>query len=108
MSLVLDLTNAPTKVERAKAIMGLAKGTAFSCAVVTKNTTVNAPRVFNCRLGVKKNLKGGKSPAAGKDHLVVVWETNAPNPDGTKGDYRTLNLNELQWIRVRKIKFHLL
>lgn len=110
--ITIDLSKAKTKAQKAKAIIEASKGTVFSCAVVTKNTTPDAPRVFNCRTGVKKNLKGGKSPADGKDHLLVVWENNAKvtDKDGnvtSRGGYRTLNLNKVQWVCVRKRKFFL-
>lgn len=49
-------------------------------------------RVMNCRLGVKKHLKGGDSTTAHLDHLITVF-------DCQKGQYRCINLNTVKWVR---------
>lgn len=50
-------------------------------------------RVMNCRLGVKKHLKGGDSTTAHLDHLVTVF-------DMQKEAYRCINLHTVKWVKT--------
>ena len=69
----------------------------FTAWFIKKNGDV---RKINCRLGVKKHLKGGTKPYKDSDHdLLTVF-------DMQKGAYRSINLNTLQSIAVNgKILF---
>ena len=53
-------------------------------------------RTMNCRLGVKKHLKGGELNHNPEDlnHLIVY--------DIIKKSYRTINLNTLKEITIKK------
>ena len=72
-------------------VVNSSKGKFFSAVFIKKDGT---PRTMNCRLGVKKYLKGGKlrfSPS--KKGLIVVF-------DRDKKEYRMININTTQSLKV--------
>ena len=72
-------------------IINSSKGKFFSAVFIKKDGTL---RTMNCRLGVKKYLKGGKlrfSPS--KKGLVVVFDVD-------KKEYRMININTTQSLKV--------
>ena len=59
------------------AIMEAGKGGKFFSVRFIKRTT-GEPRFMNCRLGVKKHLKGGDKPYSDREHkLVTVYDLKA-------------------------------
>ena len=58
-------------------------------------------RVMNCRLGVKKHLRGGElSYNASKKNLLPVFDMD-------KGAYRIINVSTIQEVRYNKQTIHL-
>lgn len=71
------------------------KGKFFSAIFIKKDGTL---RTMNCRLGVKKYLKGGtlKFNPSNKGLVVVC--------DMIKKDYRMININTIQSLKIgRKV-----
>lgn len=66
------------------------KGKIFSCSFIKKDGTV---RNMVARLGVYRNLKGGKSSASSKNSLVTVF-------DMLNGGYRMINLETIITLKV--------
>ena len=78
-------------------IIKSSKGKIFSAIFVKKDGTL---RTMNCRLGVRKYLKGGTlkfNPS--KKGLVVVF-------DITKREYRMINLNTVKSLKVRRKEYY--
>ena len=78
-------------------VVNSSKGKFFSAVFIKKDGT---PRTMNCRLGVKKYLKGGKlrfSPS--KKGLIVVF-------DRDKKEYRMININTTQSLKVNGKEYH--
>ena len=78
-------------------IINSSKGKFFSAVFIKKDGTL---RTMNCRLGVKKYLKGGElrfSPS--KKGLVVVF-------DRDKKEYRMININTTQSLKVNGKEYH--
>ena len=78
-------------------IIKSSKGKFFSVIFIKKDGTL---RTMNCRLGVKKYLKGGKlrfSPS--KKGLVVVF-------DREKREYRMININTTQSLKVNGKEYY--
>ena len=71
-------------------IIGTTNGKVFSVDFTKKDGT---SRHMNCRLGVKKHLRGGKSTTSHKTNLVTVFDMQA-------GDYRCINLDTVTHIRL--------
>ena len=74
------------------------KGAFFTVKFIKKDGT---ERVMNCRLGVKKYLKGGELPydpvAKG---LIPVWDLiAAKKQDGSEG-YRTISINTISSAKI--------
>ena len=74
------------------------KGAFFTVKFIKKDGT---ERVMNCRLGVKKYLKGGELPydpvAKG---LIQVWDPiAAKKQDGSEG-YRTISINTISSAKI--------
>ena len=74
------------------------KGAFFTVKFIKKDGT---ERVMNCRLGVKKYLKGGELPydpvAKG---LIPVWDPiAAKKQDGSEG-YRTISINTISSAKI--------
>ncbi len=80
------------KLSRFKAdeIIRATKGKIFSCSFIKKDGTV---RNMVARIGVQKNLKGGKNGASDKNSLVTVF-------DMLNGGYRMINLETLITIKA--------
>jgi hypothetical protein len=58
-------------------------------------------RVMNCRLGVKKHLRGGELPYnASEKNLLPVFDMD-------KGAYRIINVSTIQEVRYNKQTIHL-
>lgn len=71
-----------------KALQSLIRSTdgkMFSVEFTKADGTV---RPMNCRLDVKKHLKGGTSTTAHKENLITVFDVQ-------KGGYRCINLDTL-------------
>ena len=66
------------------------KGRVFSCNFTKKDGT---ERKMIARLGVHKNLQGGKNGAGNHNSLITVY-------DMAKGAYRMINLETLISIRA--------
>ena len=78
-------------------VVNSSKGKFFSAVFIKKDGT---PRTMNCRLGVKKYLKGGKlrfSPS--KKGLIVVF-------DRDKKEYRMININTTQSLKVNGEEYY--
>jgi len=67
-------------------------GKIFSCEFIKKDGTL---RKMVARIGVKKNLKGGKNGVSEKNSLVTVHDMIA-------GGYRMINLATVQAVRANK------
>jgi len=85
------------KLSRFKAdeVIKATKGKIFSCSFIKKDGTV---RNMVARIGVTKNLKGGKNGASEKNSLVTVF-------DMLNGGYRMVNLETLQSLKVSGVKY---
>jgi len=70
-------------------------GKIFSCEFVKKDGSL---RKMVARLGVAKNLKGGKNGASDNNALVTVYDMAA------KG-YRMINLSTLRTIKVAGVTY---
>ena len=78
-------------------IINSSKGRFFSAIFIKKDGTL---RTMNCRLGVKKYLKGGElrfSPS--KKGLVVVFDVD-------KKEYRMININTTQSLKVNGEEYY--
>ena len=75
------------KLSKFKAIevIEASKGKIFSCTFIKKDGT---KRKMIARLGVHKNLKGGKNGENSQNSLITVY-------DMVKGAYRMVNLQTL-------------
>jgi len=78
-----------------KAILGT-KGKFFSVQFIKKDGSL---RKMQCRLGVKKYLKGG-TYKAGQNHPELVPVYDVPN----KG-YRSINLETIKFLRISGIDY---
>ena len=69
----------------------------FAVVFLNKNGEL---RPMNCRLGVKKHLKGGKLSynAEARNNLIVF--------DMQKEGYRTINLDTLITISMKGVEYH--
>lgn len=65
-------------------------GKMFTVCFIKKDGT---ERIMNCRLGVKKHLKGGASTTSHKKNLVTVYDVKAEG-------YRNINLDTIKWIKA--------
>jgi len=85
------------KVSRYKAmeLLKATHGKIFSCEFVKKDGSL---RKMIARLGVAKNLKGGKNGASESNALVTVYDMAA------KG-YRMINLATLKTIKVAGVTY---
>ena len=73
------------KVEELRQIVGETK--IFTVEFIKKDNTL---RVMNCRLGVKKHLRGGELPYDAKaKNLLPVFDLQ-------KGEYRIINVDTLK------------
>ena len=79
------------KLSKFKAIEVIesSKGKIFSCTFIKKDGT---KRKMIARLGVRKNLKGGKNGESSHNSLITVY-------DMAKGAYRMVNLQTLMTLR---------
>lgn len=73
-------------------IEGAIKSTQGRFFTVTFRKQNGQLRKMNCRLGVKKHLKGGKSTTAGYDNYITVF-------DMVSHQYRTINLDTITEFR---------
>ena len=69
--------------DQKRKLLASTNGTVFTATFRKANGEM---RTMNCRLGVKKHLKGGDSTTAHKDNLITVF-------DMQKGAYRCINLD---------------
>lgn len=72
-----------SKIDALQAAIGLTKGRFFTVTFIKKDKT---ERTMNCRIGVKKHLKGGESTTKHLDHLITVYEPSTKS-------YKNVNLN---------------
>lgn len=72
-----------------KQVLRATDGKFFTVTFIKKDGSV---RVMNCRLGVKKHLKGGTS-TLDAEKFLTVWDTQA------KG-YRAVNFDTVQSVAV--------
>ncbi|WP_151900552.1 SH3 beta-barrel fold-containing protein [Sulfurimonas hydrogeniphila] len=70
-------------------------GKIFACEFIKKDGSF---RKMVARLGVAKNLKGGKNGVSNKNSLVTVWDMLA-------GGYRMINLSTLTALKVAGVKY---
>ncbi|WP_457748480.1 SH3 beta-barrel fold-containing protein [Sulfurimonas sp.] len=70
-------------------------GKIFSCEFIKKDGSL---RKMVARLGVAKNLKGGKNGVSNKNSLVTVWDMLA-------GGYRMINLSTLTALKVAGVTY---
>lgn len=80
---------------KALEVIEATKGKVFSCDFIKKDGT---KRKMTARLGVQKNLKGGKNGAGDHNSLVTVY-------DMVKEAYRMINLETLISIRANGISY---
>lgn len=78
-------------LERRSLVEGT-NGSIFTADFIKKNGEL---RTMNCRLKVRKHLRGGISTTAHKENLVTVYDLQAQG-------YRTINLETLVCIRFNK------
>ena len=71
------------------------KGKIFSCEFIKKDGTL---RRMVARLGVAKNLKGGRNGASSKNSLITVY-------DMAKQAYRMVNLETLKTVKVNGVTY---
>ena len=78
-------------------IIKSSKGKFFSAIFIKKDGTL---RTMNCRLGVKKYLKGGtlKFNPSNKGLVVVC--------DMQKKAYRMININTIQYLKIGRKEYH--
>mgnify|MGYP001587219874 CR=1 FL=1 len=77
--------------DKAKRLIHNTNGKVFSVCFIKKD---GSEREMNCRLGVKKHLKGGKLRYNPADYdLLTVF-------DMQKRDYRMIQLKSLCWVTV--------
>lgn len=69
---------------------GAGSGQVFTATFVKKDGSV---RDMNCRLGVKKHLKGGESTTAHISNLLTVFDMQA-------AEYRCINLDTVTSVRI--------
>lgn len=70
-------------------------GKIFSCEFIKKDGSV---RKMIARLGVAKNLKGGRNGASAKNSLITVY-------DMAKRAYRMINLETLTALKVGGVAY---
>ena len=62
-------------------------------------------RIWNCRTGVRKHLKGGFSTIAGKANLLGVWEPKSRDEEEGDAGYRTVNLDTVTEVNTGGTKY---
>lgn len=75
---------------KAEEVIKATKGKIFSCTFIKKDGTI---RKMIARIGVHKNLVGGKNGASERNSLVTVF-------DMLNGGYRMINLETLLTLKV--------
>ena len=85
------------KVSRYKTmeLLKATRGKIFSCEFVKKDGSL---RKMIARLGVSKNLKGGKNGAGVNNTLITVY-------DMAVGGYRMINLETLRSLKVAGVAY---
>lgn len=83
---------------KADEIIKSTRGKIFSCSFIKKDGTV---RKMVARIGVHKNLSGGKNGASNRNSLVTVF-------DMLNGGYRMINLETLITLKVDGSQYQLL
>jgi hypothetical protein len=78
------------KVEAERILRGT-NGKIFTCLYVKRD---GAERLMNCRLGVRKYLKGGELPYDARSRGLL------PVFDMKKGAYRIINLNTIKYFKL--------
>jgi hypothetical protein len=68
-------------------------GKVFTAEFIKKN---GETRKINCRLGVKKDLKGGTNPVKNYLQYLTVY-------DMQKKGYRNINLGTLMLVKINKV-----
>jgi len=71
------------------------KGKIFSCTFIKKDGSI---RNMVARVGVHKNLKGGKNGQSSKNSLVTVF-------DMLNGGYRMINLETITTLKIRGMHY---
>lgn len=83
------------KVDLIKELINATKGKFFTVHFIK---TDGSERVMNCRTGVKKHLKGGKSTTKQYDHLQTVYE-------GAGESYKCINLTTVTKLVINGVEF---
>ena len=78
------------KGELVRRLIEESKGKLFTVVFVKSDDKV---RVMNCRTGVSKFIKGGKSTIAGKENLINVWDVKSEG-------YRCFNVDSVLMIKI--------
>ncbi len=73
-------------------------GKIFSCEFIKKDGSL---RKMVARLGVQKNLKGGKNGVSEKNSLITVYDMIA-------GGYRMINLATLQALKISGTQYEVI
>ena len=90
-------TRTHRKAETVRALISQSKGGFFGVEFIKRTT--GELRKMNCRLGVQKNLTGqGLKFDPVKKNLMVVFDIRV-------ADYRMINLESVQAIRVNGVRF---
>ena len=80
---------------KVESLLNATHGKIFSCEFIKKDGSL---RKMVARIGVKKNLKGGKNGVSEKNSLITVYDMIA-------GGYRMINLATVQAVRVNRIAY---
>lgn len=83
---------------KADEVIKATKGKIFSCTFIKKDGTI---RKMVARIGVHKNLVGGKNGASERNSLVTVF-------DMLNGGYRMINLETLLTLKVSGSNYQVL
>ena len=94
-------------IERFKELVG--KGQAFTVSFRKKD---GSERIMNARLGVKKHVKGTNPEATKKrrdtiqaNNMIGVYEMRGTSDRDGAENYRTINLNTLNWLKVGGVTY---
>ncbi|ADG92294.1 conserved hypothetical protein [Arcobacter nitrofigilis DSM 7299] len=82
---------------KADELINKTRGKIFSCSFIKKDGTI---RNIVARLGVHKNLKGGKNGENKTNSLITVF-------DMLNGGYRMINLETLINLKVRGVYYQI-
>ena len=107
-SKVVEMYGMTTDQKRAhvRKIVNAANGRHVGIRNIKKD---GSERIWNCRTGVRKHLKGGFSTIAGKAALMGVWEMKSfkkdDNDETIDAGYRTVNLDTVSEVNADNTKY---